>query len=356
MPITDRPQFPPKSHRAREILAEVGRAYPSAWKQVDRLRTQRGTDLPNWPDWCFLPIHGAYAIASGGGDQRVPWERSHHPAIIGALAAWRVSQGIYRFDPALYQGLIDTPLDRELPREPLYRLPEWCVYMETPELTWPMPGEERPIHGVWAHLDWDERGFDELRLVLDTARTPQQALEPQQGCIPMPLILGLGTIADCIARVIASGSEQARAHGLKVLPDVLKVEPVARTLWPIISLLLYLCADSAEIGDGTRLPTNPKPTRTRHGWRLFPAQSLTTWDVGVRIGAALRRAFQAEETHQDSIPTGRHKRPHVRRAHWHTFLAGPENAERERRVKWLPPIPINVDDPDALPATVRPVE
>lgn len=357
MPITDRPQFPPRSHRAREILAEVGRAYPSAWKQVDALRAMRDKGLPAWPEWCFLPLHGAYAVASGGGDQRVPFERSHHTGIIGALAAWRVTQGIYRFDPALYQGLIDTPLDRELPREPFYRLPEWCVYMETPELMWSVSGEERPIHGVWAHLDWDERGHDELRLVLDTARTTRLALDARQGCIPMPLILGEGTIADSIERVIASGAEQARAHGMKPAEELKDVQRFARTLWPILSLLLYLCAESAEIGDGRRVPINPQPKRTRQGWRLFPTDTPTNWDVGVRIGAALRRAFQAEETNQDSIPTGRHKRPHVRRAHWHTFLAGPEKAEeRERRVKWLPPIPVNVDDPALLPSTIRPVE
>lgn len=28
---------------------------------------------------------------------------------------------------------------------------------------------------------------------------------------------------------------------------------------------------------------------------------------------------------------------------------------REQHLKWLPPIPVNVDDPDALPATIKPV-
>jgi len=35
----------------------------------------RAVDLPERPDWCFLPMPGAYAILSGGGDRRAPPER-----------------------------------------------------------------------------------------------------------------------------------------------------------------------------------------------------------------------------------------------------------------------------------------
>ncbi len=346
------------THRAREILAAVRNAYPDAWQLADHARARRGAGLPAWPDWCYLPLHAAYAIVSGGGERRVPYERIHHVGIIGALAAWRITQGIYRYDPALYEAVRDTSLNGDLPVDPLYRLPEWCVYIETPDLLWPIASEERPIHGVWAHLDWGARDegppHHELRLVLDTACTPADALDPERGCIPIPIILGAGTIADAIERVIVSGTAQARAHGMQPPDGISGARAIAPALWPLVSLVLYLCADDADIGDGTRRPENPRGKRTRrHGWRLFAADNTTTWDVGVRIGAALRRAYQAEETGRDSAPAGRNVRPHMRRAHWHTFLAGPRSGDREHRIKWLPPIPVNIDDPTELPAVVR---
>jgi len=46
-------------------------------------------------------------------------------------------------------------------------------------------------------------------------------------------------------------------------------------------------------------------------------------------------------------------RAHIRRAHWHTYLVGAGRSER--RLKWLPPIPVNVDDPESLPAVIRQV-
>ncbi len=327
------------------------------------MRQQRGVSLPAWPDWCFLPLHGAYAIVSGGGSRVVPLERMHHVGILGALAAWRVTQGVYRFDPALYSELIDTPLPPELPRAPLYRLPEWCVYVETPDTHIDMRDGAQPrrLYGVWAHLDWNEptphdESGDELRLVLDMARTPEDALSPFHGCIPLPLILGDGTITDALNRVVASGAARARALGIDPPADDSVVAGVARQLWPIISLLLYLCADDCDFGaDGAR-PTNPAPRKTQRGWRAFPPDQARTWNVGTRLGAALRAAYQRIETQKDQAGGSDHRarpRPHIRRAHWHTYLVGEGRAAR--RVRWLPPVPVALDDVTLLPTTIRPV-
>jgi hypothetical protein len=343
----------PLTHRAREILAAVGHIYPHMWHQVDRVRETRGREGRQWPQWCFLPLREAYGIVTGGSARRLPYARQHHPSVIGALAAWRPTQGIYRFDPAIYEALIDTPPTRELPVEPLFRLPEWCPYLETPGLKWTVAGEERRIHGAWAHLDLSARTGGmiepELRIVLDTAYRTSDPLNPAHGCIAIPL-MGRGTIAESLELVLVTGVKDARSQGISVAAELTDPDRVARILWPIISLLLYLCTESGEIGDGQRRPESPRPTRTRHGWRHFPADRPTTWDVGVRVGAALRRAYQ-QQSNPDSTSTGRHLRGHVRIFHWHTFLAGPQRTER--RVKWLPPIWVNLDDPDSLPATVR---
>jgi hypothetical protein len=47
-------------------------------------------------------------------------------------------------------------------------------------------------------------------------------------------------------------------------------------------------------------------------------------------------------------------RPHIRRAHWHTFLTG--QGRQARKLRWMPPIAVRVEDAGALPATVRAVE
>lgn len=351
-----------RRHRAQLILDQVSRAYPEAWAQVDRLRQLRGKEIPAWPAWCYLPLSGAEAIVSAHHDpgpppRAVPWHYGHHIGIVGALAAWRVSQGVYRYDADLARALDETPIPKDLPLDVLHRLPEWCVYLETPGL-WAPDGQ--PLAGAWVHLEWDERGADELRVLLDVDQPPDQALSPR-GLIPVPLILGAGSIAEALARVTASGAAQAEAHGYRVDPQLRDGDQIAARLWPIVSRVLYLCADDPDFGDRDR-PRRPQPTRTKNGYRLFPAPGLTRWDVGVRIGAAIRRAQeQAEAGEREALTSGRSRpRAHVRKAHWHTFLTGPRaedrKSEQRRILHWIPPLPINVEDAGDLPATVHDVE
>lgn len=330
--------------RPREHLRAAGQLYPDAWKQFGDFRARQVRDLTPWPEWCYCPLAGAYAVVSGGGTNRVPLTQMEDVGRLGALAAWRVGQGVYRFDPALYEALIATPVTGDLPCEVLFRLPEWCVYVETPDMAW----ANGALHGFFAHLESDANtGREELRLLLDS----ENALQP------LALHLGAWPLRDALTNAAKLGKMNAAERGWaspSITDDA--VAALVAALEPLLSLLLYLCADNPEIGDGTARPERPKPKKTKKGWRLFPPDQPHTWDVGVRLGAALRRARSlSPESAQDAEP-GTHASPraHIRRAHWHTFRRGAGRAETVLR--WLPPIPVNVDDPDALPATVRPVK
>lgn len=330
------------------MLTAVGRTYEGAWRAFDRFRANRGQpNFMQWPEWCFVPLSGAYAVVSGGGNQRVPPERAHHTAVVGAMGAWRVTQGIYRIDPALYKALLETPITPELPIDPLYRLPEWCVYVETPGLSF----MDRALHGVWAHLDYCPDRPDELRMVLDVARDVRNPFDAVDGLVPFLITLGSGSLADAIQRVIQSGFERL---GIDPPTGTLATR-AANAFWPIISVLLYLCAADADLG--APRPARPTPTRTKRGLRLFAPDVPRHWDVGVRMGAALRSAYAAAQLGESSSDPSCHVRPHVRVAHWHTFVLGPRSQpERQRRdVRWLPPIAVNVNAADDLPAVIRTV-
>lgn len=327
--------------RPKQHLVTAGKLYPGAWRQYDAFRQDRGRGgLPDWPDWCYCPLAGAYAIVSGGGEARVPTQIVGDVARLGALAAWRATQGIYRFDDALRAHLLDTPLTGELPCDVLHRLPEWCVYIETPGNV----VARQEMYGFFAHLEHDANtGREELRLLLDC----------DEALVPMPIHLGKWSLGEAVARALDVSRVHALATGMEIPGSAQR--DLSETAAPLVSLLLYLCADEAEIGDGKVQPTRPVPKRTKHGWRLFAAEKPSVWDVGVRLGAALRRA-QAAQQIEVSKESGTHARPraHIRRAHWHTFLSGA--GRTDRRLKWLPPIPVNVDSPDELPAVIRDVK
>jgi hypothetical protein len=329
-------------------LEAVSRLYPKAWKQADMFRAARGEgEIPNWPDWCFLPMGGWYEISSGDVSQEATnLQSALDTGRLAALGTWRVTQGIYRFDPSIYAAVIATPLDGNIPSEVLFRLPEWCVYIETPGMQF--MGET--LFGFFAHLEWfSESQQHELCLVLDLDGNESQLIP-----LSLPLLEPSGrTLMQAIAQTeYVEGCQSALSSSTSSAGENLQT---AAALQPIISLLLYLCSVNSEIGDGSRKPGFPIPRKTKQGMRMFPADKPTTWDVGVRMGSALRRAYHQQET-TPSVPQNS-PRPHIRRAHWHGFWQGSINtpAKRKLALKWLPPIPVNLADPDQLVPVIRPI-
>lgn len=303
-------------------LITAGKLYPNAWKQVEDFRRSRGKDgLPEWPGWCFLPMSGWYAIVSA--DAGVSSLDLHLVADVARLAAvgtWRYSQGIYRFAPELFQSLIDTDISGDLPAEVFYRLPEWCLYLETPGLEW----VGFPLHGFWVHLEWDANtGRTELRFVMDT----------EKSLIGFPLHLGNWTVAEAVTRACNEASRQSMLRKSPALHSADTDAEITRQFMPLVSLVLYLCSDQPDLaGAKGNRPERPRPVRTRHGWRLFPADKPTVWSVGDTLARELAHA----RAHA-AIGTGSAKAPHLRRAHWHGYWTG--SGEQKRfSYKWLAPI------------------
>ncbi len=333
--------------RLRTHLRAVEERYPHAWRQLAAFREQR-KELGDWPAWCYCPLAGAYAIVSGGANNRVPIEHTIDVAVVGALGAWRATQGIYRIDPTLLAALWDTPLEGDLPADLLYALPEWCVYVETEGAA---PGAPA---GFWAHLECDAGdGRTELRLLVDAPEGGTLAL------YPLILHLGHGSLGACVAAAMDEVERQARAVGAWGPETRAATEAIRHRAraWcgPFVSLLLYLCSEAAEVCDAAgsgRLPGRPQPVKTKRGLKLIAPSEPTTWEVGYHIGAALRRGQEAERGPAEGGTHAR-PRPHVRRAHWATYWTGPKSAPQKRVLRWLHPVLVAAERGEIEPAIHR---
>lgn len=326
-------------HRAREHMLRLGRELPGIWAVYDELRAESAP-----LDGIYLTEAdgaGAYAQAllNSGGREALetlrglsPLEVARLVSPVNTLAAWRMTQGIYRFDPALYETLIETPLTGDLPADVLQRLPEWCPYMETPGLyVLKRDGGRADLAGAWVRADREPDGTPCLILTLDIPEAPR----PESHTIVLR-----GTLEQAVDATLAQWGVSGMSG------------QVAAYLRPIVNLVLYLVG-SDDISGVHGAPGNPDPKRTRRGGvRLFAAEGPRSWDVGVRMGSALRRAYHAEEVRLGGTHSG--PRPHVRRAHWHSFWTGKIGSEdRKLKPRWLPPIPVNLEEIDALPSVIR---
>lgn len=329
-------------------LADCNRRYPELWRTVDAIRAERSQE---WPRWCFIPLAHmldyffatAPQVMEGAAWDALFQDMDALPGV-AALAAWRPTQGIYRFDPELAEALWDTPPNGgKLPIELFDRLPDWCCYCEFPAATPPPMLHTDNMRGFFVGRFAGVPGRDLasaedlLLFAVDSADTPD--------LITASLVLR-NTVEESIEATLETGAR----------PEGASADDIERIL-PLVSMALYLCSDDADMPQRDR--TRPRPVKTKRGLRLFPPDVPRVWECGFRIGAAIRKAGLAGY-YRDRGGTHASPRPHIRRAHWHSFWTGPKATaarpvtDRKLVAHWIPPTPVNTDAGEVVP-TIYPV-
>lgn len=340
-----------QTHRARAILDGFSKIYPGVWQSVDAFRALKGQNDFEWPDWCFMPNSTFVHIVKNYNANLTDIQAIQDALKLSTLSKWRIGQGIYLFDPTLYDCLIQTTLDGDIPSELLLRIPQWCLYIET--LGQKLDSHE--IRGCFVHLEFNVHSkTPELHFMFDS-----DSLE--QGKFSF-IKLGQWSLLDSIKRGIDHESNGTPESLKSQIMEIRKhrefiLESQSAILQPVISLLLYICSINAEYSSKDH-PLNTPATKTKKGIRTFPPDQATTWEIGTRIGAAIRKALAQSDSIASDSKESTHlsQKPHIRRAHWHGFWSGPKDGDRQLNVKWLPPIPVNTIEYENLPSVIHPVE
>jgi len=361
--------------------------HPGLWSRIADMRSMRGTALlaptnqgrrfPDWPDWCYFPRGMAAVALMPDRKDDVDHVKVAHELeseAVAALAAWRMTQGIYRFDATLFCELFKTSIEGEIPVDVFRRLPEWCLYIEIPDDLSASHDSLRSMYGLFVYRDSDgEEGEGNLHFILDLEGGFLKALRP--------LPLAGGTIIESVQRRLEANRktrvEQILAEAAPGAVTKSEVEDwfgdvsrdvgakTVKEMAPYISLVLYICSVNSDLRDKSQRrdrPANPEPIKTAAGPKTYPAGAVTVWEVGCRLGPALRRALDTHGEQDAERQDGERShhaspRPHIRAAHWHAFWTGPKaSPSRLLVVKWLPPIPVNVEDPENLVPTIRAVD
>ena len=119
----------------------------------------------------------------------------------------------------------------------------------------------------------------------------------------------------------------------------------------LLPLILYLCSEEPDILINSKKPffEKPKPKKTKKGIRYFDAEKTSNYEVGYRIGRFIREYKKSEKT--ESMSGGKSKSPHIRKAHFHLYWTG--KGREIPLIKWLPPIPINIENEDDMLVSIK---
>jgi hypothetical protein len=344
--------------RTASYLRAWERRYRKCWRHVGELRAYYAREQPNdLPSWCWIQTDAVLHYYTHEAD----WDivdairplgiaGSTELVALTALAAWRQTKGIYHFDPDLAREVIATSLDDKLPAQALKRLPAWCCYVASGDAI-------AQAVGFYVFLDWvvlAERA--ELVLVFDLDTSGEQGLVMDWS---IPLLEG-GSIREAISHAMDNTRKYPDRVG-RLAGTLDTGQLLADFIYPAVALTLYLCAGNPDVVPGTPPATASRPRRKRGKGAGIPSEPRA-WEVGWRIGAALRAARHATAGSQRRLTTtGRTSPiPHMRGSHWQSFRVGPGRPDERTDyvVHWIPPIPVNLDPsrPDGgLVTTVRPV-
>lgn len=336
-----------------KLVRKIGAEYPNAWDQMDYIRSIRGkeTDM-NWPDWCWVPMSAAVSVVMeehglhNVGD--IPRRYVYDMQAISALAPWRHSKQIYLFDASLEDDMADD-LDAasQIPSEALKRLPYFSVYIKVNHIS--VFGYE--LDGFFAHLEYDVNSQDSELRFLTVSKDGNQ----YDG---FSLHIDEPTIESAFQRFAKIGMERSRgilgdqATGVFSNPIFQKEtetylkdsEEICRKLLPMV---LYLCLDNSDI------VSRPAAHHSNSAEAIKDRYSeVRTWDVGYRIGPAIRRYYDNQAKGVSHPGSHAPKRPHVRRAHYQHYWVG-SGESKHLILKRISEIFVNVNKEDDLPVTIH---
>lgn len=204
-----------------------------------------------WPAWIHAPVAASYAALKQAQTGRVSSEHAKSLDRCAAIGAWRPTKGVYRFEPALLETLwSQQTIADDVPSTQLHRLPEWCVYFELEEKSI----ADIPIHGAYVHLEHQDDGYEELRIVLN-------CLEPKGAWARLTTVVI--PLTEFIHQSLELGPE------------------LSREVAPIVACALYLCGKAPKLRDEAGRRTAPtRPLVDRNRGAAPGAQRVTQWIVG----------------------------------------------------------------------------
>lgn len=248
------------------------------------------------------------------------------------ISVWRFSKNVYQIHPEVLESLLESKPTVDVPCEVLFKLPHWCVYV-------PCTFNGTEIIGFWAMLDRDSDGGMSLLVTLN--RKGPTDSRTHQSFLKTPLEVG----APLSERQTITDDEVLSNKG----GSLLSVSPL------INNILLYLCSKNRDLMGDPIINTPDFAPRVKKKRRSLKKPKVNYWKVGYRIGPKLASSKKAHKE-GSSGSDGSTKRPHVRRAHFHSYWCG-SRTDPHLELRWVPPVFVNskMEEAEKRAGTINPV-
>lgn len=208
---------------------KITREYREVWDQVRDFLNGRGRDLPDWPEWCYMPMAGAYAVVSGGGSGVLPPEKQRDISVVAAVTAWRPTRTNVEIEEGLLQALWEGELPDTVRADDLTSLPAWGIYVDLESVS------DAPA-GAILHLEHDVNdGHAEFR-----------GLGIEESLETFPVLLDLkGAPREGARSVLEEAVRVGEQNKQRIPVEMGTASALAEQVRPFLSIALYLGSEAS---------------------------------------------------------------------------------------------------------------
>jgi hypothetical protein len=213
---------------AEEFINRFGTGFPDLLKHASDWYRRRGSaTIPNWEDYCYLPVNVAvgYCLDLGMDDRTA----ALNAKLLATAQAFLASQLMIRVDATALRAAWHDPCAGAIPFDDLMNMPTFGYYIDLTPI-------EEEAHGCGVFVSWEDRfGLAQtrgatLQLVLGV-RLPKKINGSRYAPFPLevPLLSGQ-TVRECVYKYLDNGmlngvdtnapdTKTAIEEGLEVLID-----------------------------------------------------------------------------------------------------------------------------------------
>lgn len=280
------------------------------------------------------------------------WECIPPTDLANLCCDWKKSPVVLEFNSSLVEELQRSDIDQDVDlSEHLEHVPFSCFFVFAEHLGFRLSNSDGKLkHAAGFFLDcvWMPRSDQPHRVEKHFVIT---IVGSNGNTIPVVIPLRFSTTKD-LSAYIAETYIQASGGKSKMIKVF-----VDEDLRTVLSLLLYIASKEPDIVE-KEITQREDADCSRHDPVANSEQDLSgeprTFLVGEKIGPSIEAYRHANKNTRG----GRSVAPHIRRAHFHTYLTGSRKDRTQKRIlKWVAQTSVNMEKEDhASTVMVRKVE
>lgn len=247
---------------------------------------------------------------------------------------WSRTKQSYRFDGDMLGELINTNSDFKIPHDAFKRLPYRTMYVDysaNPQVCEKI-GADGILISVVPFVSDDMDGEHEFYNIMMLGVRDNDVKFMLANILENPEGTQEKSVSDFMD-IQTLGNPQQRRYEKSVIADE---ETRRNFMAAYINTLLYLSSYEPDIRETPASKMQYKDARNRQKTGKNVVMPVREFKVGERFGEAFRKWTKGMlNQSQRTSPTGRHNKPHIRRAHWHRYWMGKNGEEKRLVIKWV---------------------